>query len=446
MDFPAFLSFLMLVLLASSCIFWTGAQLWHFFIPSSTATTSQARDDQQTKWRFQRFFAVPLLLLILFANIGTMVGQSMALAGGDLGAIPEIAMRLLTNSRTGIYWILRESIAFLALILTLLIVRIKTQDIIDELLSWILLACGLGLLTTLALTGPAINLPGTIQGYAMLLDGLSWLALTLWAGSLLYAVLIYLPALQATHTIKNIQELLTLWTRSALLLLPGSILLIITGIVKAFLLLEVPEQLLTSVYGRILLVKAGLVVLLLLLWFIQMLWLRPELVATTKQESIDTNLTTLFKRSASIMRWQALIGCGLLICSGLLSVFASIPQAPSQKPQTTNKPFNATVQTVDRKFTLEVQVDPNRFGVNTFTIQVLNEHGEPAHDLTITLYSNMVEMDMGTEITSLQPAGDNGTFKGEGIFSMGGLWQLRIQIQTDTDSRHEARLQITVPY
>jgi len=57
----------------------------------------------------------------------------------------------------------------------------------------------------------------------------------------------------------------------------------------------------------------------------------------------------------------------------------------------------------------------------------------------------MLDMDMGTDSVNLLPDG-KGHFSASGDLSMGGRWQLLLQIRTPDNTLHEAKVQFVVPY
>jgi nitrogen fixation protein FixH len=56
----------------------------------------------------------------------------------------------------------------------------------------------------------------------------------------------------------------------------------------------------------------------------------------------------------------------------------------------------------------------------------------------------MLDMDMGTDTVNLQPDG-KGHFSASGDLSMGGNWQVRIQIRTPDNTLHEAKVKFFTP-
>jgi len=54
-------------------------------------------------------------------------------------------------------------------------------------------------------------------------------------------------------------------------------------------------------------------------------------------------------------------------------------------------------------------------------------------------------MDMGTDSVNLRPDG-KGHFSSPGDLSMGGDWQIRIQIRTPDNTLHETKVKLFTPF
>jgi hypothetical protein len=170
---------------------------------------------------------------------------------------------------------------------------------------------------------------------------------------------------------------------------------------------------------------------------------RSTLVKAQEAKQLEVQVTRQAQRLTTVLRWEPLLGIAVLICTGLLNVFAStlLPPTPPQpqSPVTPVKAFTKTVKTSDNKFTVTLSISPNRAGPNTFTVSVLNSNGQPDTNLGVSLYTTMLDMDMGTDTVNLQP--DNkGHFSATGDLNMSGNWEIRIQIRTPDNTLHETKV------
>jgi hypothetical protein len=137
---------------------------------------------------------------------------------------------------------------------------------------------------------------------------------------------------------------------------------------------------------------------------------------------------------------KALLALAVLLCVGVLSAFTgTLPPITLGHPH----PFATTVKTTDGKFSVKLTVTPNQSGTNVFTVTVLDPSTNTAvTDGDVSLSATMPNMVwMGTETITLHPDG-KGHFSAPGDFSMGGTWQIRIQLHTPDGSLHEATVKL----
>ncbi|GCE25708.1 copper resistance protein [Dictyobacter alpinus] len=482
LDSSSLFSFLMITLVDLGVVFWVGAQLWHSFVLQlfDTGELEQRVADQRAVQRFESFFAAPVLLLLLLANFGVLIGQGLSLSGGSWSQAlsPETLQGLILHSRFGTYWLWRIAVLVLALLLAIFVsLQRERSRIINNALAWINLILALALLIAMTLSGHAAAVSGDIQTFAILGDWLHLLAAALWIGGMLYLALIYLPILRHTPWAGRARILLSTLAHYSPLAIAGVIIMAVTGPFNAVVHMESFEQLLTTAYGRALTVKTLLVVLLLVASAIHLLLYRPRLKKVTGEyedlvadpmdeqegrretlssatgpevKALEGKLEAQTRRMTKILRWEPLLGVAVLVCTGLLNVFAgtllpttSGQAAPSQS--TVVKPFHGTVQTKDHQYTLKVTVSPNRFGTNVFTVNVLDAKGKPDTQVGVSIYTTMLDMDMGTDAINLQPD-TKGDFSGQGDLNMGGHWQLRIEVRTPQNTLHSGTIDLTTPF
>ncbi|GER87083.1 copper resistance protein [Dictyobacter vulcani] len=451
LDGSSLFSFLMITLVDIGVVFWVGAQLWHSFVLQlfDTQEVEQQRADQRAIQRFERFFAVPVLVLLLLANLGVLIGQGLALSDGSWSQalLPATLQGLVLHSRFGTYWLLRLAVLALALLLAVF-AALKRQRprAIDSTLSWINLILALALLIAVTLSGHAAAVNGDLQIFAILGDWLHLLAAALWVGGMLYLALIYLPILHSTTLPSRSRILLSTLAHYSPLALAGVIIMAVSGPFNAVVHMDTFSQLITTAYGRALSVKTLLVIALLVTSSLHVFVYRPRLkkafasyegigshpddkpedtgkhpflALSSEIKVLENKLEGHVTRLTRILRWEPLLGVAVLVCTGLLNVFAGT-LLPTTVGQTTSsqatvvKPFHGTVQTKDHKYTLNVTVSPNRFGTNVFTVNVLDSKGQPDTQVGVSIYTTMLDMDMGTDAINLQPDG-KGHFSARGI-------------------------------
>ncbi|MBV9710764.1 MAG: copper resistance protein CopC [Ktedonobacteraceae bacterium] len=481
-DGPTFFSFLMITLVNLGAVFWVGAQLWRTFVLQLTNTESGTEEtiEQRAEARFDRKFSLPLLLLLLLANIGVIAGQALTLTGGDVAQsfAPSALVSLATNGHFGTYWMMREIVILLAILLAAITLTIKNlpRRFIDA-VSWLNLILGMALLIALTMSGHASAANSDVLVYAVMVDWLHLLAASLWIGGMMYISTTYLPTLQGNSLSERVRSLLTTLPHYSPLAITGVIIMAVTGPFNATIHMSSFDQLITTAYGRALVVKVLLVGALLLTSAIHVGLLRPRLAKDYKkhlavegaelrepitvpenhtadiepvsQESTgpsESDIERQASRLTSVLRWEPLLGVAVLVCTGLMSVLAGTlqPAAANQAapPSTSQvKPFTTTSRTSDKLFTFKLTVSPDRAGPNTFTVTVFDSHGVKDTNVGVSIYATMLDMNMGTTPINLQPDG-KGNFSISGDLDMGGRWALRLEIRAPDLKLHEANVKI----
>jgi len=504
-DGPTLFNLVMITLVELGAVFWMGAQLWINFVLTISAEShrEERTTNERVQRRFERYFSLPTLVVLFLANIGVLVGQALNLTGGDWGSAlsPTLLAGLATSGRFGTYWLVREFVIVLAIILALYMLwRQQRPRLVNTLLPLANLLLGSALFIAITMSSHAAAVSPHIVSYAIVLDWLHLLAAALWVGGMFYIATIYLPVLRRRPVAEQARSLVTVLPYYSPFAIAGVLIMAVTGPFNATFHLSSWQQFLTTAYGRALLIKILLVGGLLLTSAIHVGLLRPRLKkeykkysyvagrlkaaqaveaaeqnyaaplvthqqATTTtaepghatkliaqqvklREGRMTNGTQLLSR---VLRWEPLLGVGVIICVGLLNVFGgtlSPISAAQQQQQTGGKAqhFTTSVRTTDGKFTATLTVNPNRFGTNVFTVSAAdNSTRAPATNIGVSLYTTMLDMDMGTDTLNLLPDG-KGHFSARGDLSMAGDWQIRIQIRTPDATLHEASVKLQTPF
>jgi len=503
-DGSTLFNLLMITLVELGAIFWMGAQLWINFVLtiSTEAHTEERTINEQVQRRFERYFSLPTLIVLFLANIGVLLGQALNLSGGDLASAlsPTLLTGLATSGRFGMYWMMREVVILIAMIPALyMLFQQQRPRIARTVLPIVNLFLASALLIAITMSGHAAAVNPTIVSYAIVLDWLHLLAASLWVGGIIYIATNYLPVLRYLPIPQQARSLVTVLPYFSPLAIAGVLLMAVTGPFSAAFHLNSWQQFLSTAYGRALLVKIALIGGLLITSAIHVGILRPRLkkeyqkysyvanrLQTTQlgEEIAEQNRTStlngqqavtitaepdraskllvqqvklregrLTKKTlllSKVLRWEPLLGVAVLICVGLMNVFAGTlsPIAAAQQQQTGNKsqPFSASVRTTDGKFTVTLSVNPNRFGRNVFTVSAVDTStGAAVTNIGVSLYTTMLDMDMGTNTLNLLPDG-KGHFSGTGDLEMAGDWQIRVQIRTPDATLHEASVKLLTPF
>ncbi len=429
LDVPTTFSLIMITLVELGAVIWVGAQLFLIFVLQLAPTNDAKLNaiNQEVQQRFEHKWSVPTLLVLLVANFGVLLGQALTL------------FTLLVKQR---------------------------PRLVNSVLPSINLLLGALLFAAISLSSHASAVSNNIVVLAVLANWLHLMAAALWVGGMLYITTTYLPVLTHKPVAERAHSLVTLIPYFSPLALAGVAIMAVTGPFSATIHLSSWVQLFTTAYGRALTVKILLVGALMTTSAIHVLLIRPRLkreyykyayavegVIYNQARQVklrEGRMTTLTRRLMGVLRWEPLLGVGVIVCVGLMNVFAGTltPIAAPTQP-TTTKPvaaFNTTVKTTDNKFTVKLNVNPNRFGTNIFTVTVIdNSTGKPTSNVGVSLYTTMLDMDMGTDSVNLSPDG-KGHFSSPGDLSMGGDWQIRIQIRTPDNTLHETKVKLFTPF
>jgi copper transport protein len=499
MDGLTLFSFAMVTLVDLSVIFWVGAQLWHCFVLQPL--NAQQPLDSQVAQNFQLFFSLPILLEAFIANLGILIGQGLVLTGGNLLQVFPLFGTMMSDGRFGIFWTMREIILLLAAGLAVYTLRShKRSPIRDEIISWTNLALGFALLTAETFSGHAVATSDTILTYSVMANWLHLLAASLWIGGMFYLAVVYLPVLKGKSLTQRTQALLTTLSSFSPLAITGVVLIAITGPFNATVHLTSLSQLVTTLYGRTLLIKVGCVGALLVTSAIHVWLLRPRLkksfdlyqlslakstndVQENKdlEETQDTqntqgqqkeeysisqdlhqlekDVTRQTQQLTKVLRWEPILGIIVLICTGLMNVFGGslqpvptpqngdgmqqmqMPYMPHMPPIKPGKAYKTATPTTDLRFMLLITITPDSPGTNVFTVQVLNDNEQEV--INVNISASLTEnMSTTSQTLNFQPDGQ-GKFTARVNFATSDYWTAHFQVRTPDNVLHEASTTIS---
>nr|BBH93813.1 hypothetical protein KTA_20120 [Thermogemmatispora argillosa] len=284
---------------------------------------------------------------------------------------------------------------------------------------------------------------------------LSWLALlaqSVWFGGLAYLGYVLLPLLAVIEPDHHADLLVTLTRRLAPLLVMAMAVLLVSQLFLAESVFSDPQALLTTAYGRTLLVRLALIALLLALTLFMLFRITPRLARQTLLlPVVDAELPARRTRREALLQTerqlgrllkaQSWISMAILLCAALMSFFAppiAFPQinyaqaAQNQPGQTTPANTPPVVMQQVGDLTVSLMVTPGRVNSpNTVLILLTDSRGQPVTNARLSLAINMVLMDMGTVQQTLsrgQPA-YAATFPARSTFDMAGLWKIDLTIE-----------------
>lgn len=505
LDGPTLFNLLMITLVELGAIFYAGASIWQLFVlrPASEEHAEVQEINQRTHQRFERHLALPTLLVLLLANTGVLLGQALGVTGGNWGAAfaPSLLVPLIATGHFGIFWLVREIIVLVALRLAIHPLQLRRRTLRpNTVLLWLNVILGLLLFLTLSLTSHAAAAESDKLLPALIADWLHLLAAAFWIGGMFFIALSYLPVLRTqpfpaqARALTRVLPYYTPWA------LAGVILMAVTGPFGATVQLNSWTQLISTAYGRVLVVKVLLVGGLLITSAVHVFLLRPRLkkayrkyafavtrlqtrekalvsvpASSEMQEHQEAPAATTFsdrqaarevqlrerqltqrtRRLTRVLRWEPVMGVAVLVCVGLLNVFGGTltpiaAAAPTASPTAgPTQALHVSAHTSDNLFTITLQITPGQVGSNAFLATIQERASEKVvTNAQVTLSLSDLDMDMGTQTITLQADG-KGHFSGLGDFLMGGTsgghWQIHFQIRTPDQQLHQGTVNVQIP-
>lgn len=145
---------------------------------------------------------------------------------------------------------------------------------------------------------------------------------------------------------------------------------------------------------------------------------------------------------------EAALGVGVLLCVALLSAFAgslySLPLAP------TSHSTGAFAQTQTAgSYQVTLNVSPDSFGTNTFTVTVMNAQKQPIAGAAVLLQEGDLDMDMGVQTFQLNAKGASspGVYTEQSDILMAGHWSILVKVLPPKSNQfHTATFKLTVSY
>lgn len=263
---------------------WVGGTFWLGYMAERAAQRDRSLVSTAiaTSRRF-RPIAATALVAFLVANVGYVMGQSM-LADGSWasGFSPTLLSSTLLHSTFGVFWLVRTLLVLLAL---LLLVLFPDRSVAEEEwrprlgLNFGRMALGLCLLVALAFSGhaAAAQVRGKIGPFAIPIDWLHLLSMSLWVGGLFFIALVLMPTIWADEPVKRGLALVKLLPRFSLIALASVFTAAVTGSLNADVQLNSWDQFLGTTYGRTLIIKILLFIVMMGISAYHAYRLRPQL-------------------------------------------------------------------------------------------------------------------------------------------------------------------------
>jgi putative copper export protein/mono/diheme cytochrome c family protein len=215
--------------------------------------------------------------------------------------------------------------------------------------------------------------------------------------------------------------------------------LLLTGLFSSIVELPDLPALWETAYGRVLLVKLGLLTLALSVAFFN------NRLVHGRINGLKSSIPP--KRLYIQMGVEAVVTLGLMLSVAVLvQTTAPRGQASAEKAVQPALPFNSVINAAD--LTMHVQVDPNQVGSNRFWLHLYHGDGSQIGEVQLVqLRFNHRQASLGQSSVDLEPQGHD-TFAVEGAYlSQPGTWDLYVYIRRRgiDDVLEQLNLDVPVP-
>jgi copper transport protein len=194
--------------------------------------------------------------------------------------------------------------------------------------------------------------------------------------------------------------------------------LALSGLYSAYLRVGTLDALTQTLYGRILIMKCAIVMVMIGLGAVNLLIVTPAMRGAASLESGDTRLVDRFRR---IIASEITLGAALLLSVGLLT------SAPPAKVSTASASLHDKGQADE--LSIDLQITPGKVGVNTFTATITAD-GKPLDQAKeVSLQFTPTQASMPPSKVSLAAQG-NGVYSVKGAFlSLPSEWQVQVAVR-----------------
>jgi copper transport protein len=254
----------------------------------------------------------------------------------------------------------------------------------------------LALSGTFAGAAAVLVLPGAVghagqtapRGVALLLDWLHLVSGSLWIGGLI-GLLVLWGSLPAAKRLAGLAVCVPRFSNVALV---SVLVLLGTGVGASVLHLPVLDALWLTTYGKVILIKAGILLAAMLLASVNLLKNKPGLSRPEVREASARLLQTLVSA-------EAILVAGAILAAAVLSSVAPPPPAFAEEGSALARvgPGKVAASVTRGGYTLQVLVDPNRAAApDSFGLR-LTRGGRPVSGAEVTLTFAMLDMQMPTQ-------------------------------------------------
>ena len=269
-------------------------------------------------------------------------------------------------------------------------------------------------LLTIPMSGHAQAVPHAVS-LAVGSDWVHMAATAIWIGGLVFLAAVVLLVDGGEDDNKAmLSKLVARFSRIARICVLA---LLVTGVYAALLHIPTWRALVSTDYGRVLLIKLILVAVILLIAAVNWRRALPALTDFSRQVEIFHKWTRRFRTLVSA---EAFLGIAVLASVALLTSLPPAVAVANAGPVVMSKQ--------NQDMTVNLNLDSTRVGTIHTSVILRDSSGRTITDAErVTLYVKMLDMDMGLETVEAQPA-PSGAFQADLPFSMAGRWLVSVEV------------------
>lgn len=369
-----------------------------------------------------------LLGLIWASWQAVLLSRSVSDVSGDM-AVLSIAWRWLSQTRLGYLWWLRQGLLVALLVCLRRLQRNQhegeTGSSAPPFLLPLTAVLLLALLSAQSLTSHAAALTRQ-TAVAVAADSLHLLAVSVWVGGLLALVVGLLPLVRYRPDFAVLVK--AGWGPFARLAVLSVGVIFATGLYSTGREISSLDAMVTSLYGRTVLAKIGLTLMVGLVGAVNSMLIHPRmstpLARLRRKPAGWTPLTP--RKFARLVVLE--VGLGLLVF-GLAGLLTAAPTARGPGYISAEEVPNTLSQLADDVI-VNLTVNPNRAGPNVFTVRaVSNRRPPPAEVLRVILRFTYKDQDLGMTTLVMEEVEPGYYLIGGDPLNLVGEWQVDVVVR-----------------
>lgn len=360
-------------------------------------------------------------MILIWAALGVFLSMSMlrlviqasvAYDTSPLDTLTGPIWSLASETEWGRLWALRVGFG-MATGAVLFILRGRLEN---TALSLLAIALGAGALLTISRSSHAAALL-EIGSISLLNDFIHMIAVALWVGGLFSLALDVPTAIRVLSDSERRHILSALIPRFSVVAGLSVAVLALTGVYSAWTQVTVPEALDTP-YGRVLIAKVGLVVLLLLIAAVNLVWVRPRLAGNSRAAYWLRRLVVA----------EVIVAIITLLSVGFLTSLEPARQTASRLGigLEDSLTFSDTAEGAD----ITIEVIPGQVGPNTITVTLTDGFGSPITNATdVRVRLSYLDADLGETAVSAVSSGEGEFTLTDQTIGIAGAWEVALVVQ-----------------